>query len=201
LQLHLPAPLRSPGVTRLPRYYGCSDSCTGGLGRPLANRPGSVRRRSPCFTVETFRPFCLHPPPVLPDFGSGFEVEPYRACRLLTNDTPPFQWVGASFGLRHSLAGSPRQKAESSSPGPLALLRTGRSPPVAFHLASRRRSYLRLRGSDQPRQGLAPCWLFRTALQAHECGDVTPLSFFDLEALAKEKKESGAKPPHSKGPK
>jgi hypothetical protein len=30
-------------------------------------------------------------------------------------DTPPFQWVGASFGLRHSLAGSPQQQAESSS--------------------------------------------------------------------------------------
>jgi len=29
------------------------------------------------------------------------------------------------------------------------VLRTGRSPPVAPHLASQRRGYLRLRGSDQ----------------------------------------------------
>ena len=36
-RLHLPAPLRSPGITRLHRYYGCSDSCTAGaIPRPVA---------------------------------------------------------------------------------------------------------------------------------------------------------------------
>ena len=59
----------------------------------------------------------------------------------------------ASLGLRHSLAGSPRRQAESSS----LALRTDRSPPVALHPASRRRSYLRLRSARTPRQGLSPC--------------------------------------------
>ena len=36
------------------------------------------------------------------------------------------------------------------------ILRTGRSPPVALHPASRRRSYLWLRGADPPRRGLSP---------------------------------------------
>src|SRR6266566_364127 len=34
-RLHLPAPLRSPGITRLPRYYGCSDSCVSAERRPV----------------------------------------------------------------------------------------------------------------------------------------------------------------------
>ena len=57
------------------------------------------------------------------------------------------------LGLRHSLAGSPRQKAESSSrrlTPSQPLLRTGRSPPVASHPASRRRSYLQLQGTRPP---------------------------------------------------
>src|SRR5471030_984975 len=36
------------------------------------------------------------------------------------------------------------------------ILRTASSPPVALHPASRRRSYLRFLGCDQPRRGLAP---------------------------------------------
>jgi hypothetical protein len=47
-------------------------------------------------------------------------------------------------GLRLSLAGSPRDKAESSS----LALRTGRSPPVAPHPASRRRSYVQLQAGE-----------------------------------------------------
>ena len=48
-------------------------------------------------------------------------------------------------GLRLTLAGSPRGKAESSS----LALRTGRSPPVAPHPASRRRSYHRLQAGER----------------------------------------------------
>ncbi len=59
----------------------------------------------------------------------------------------------ASIGLRHSLAGSPQRPAESS----LLALRTDRSPPVALHPASRRRSYHWLRSSRKPPQGLSPC--------------------------------------------
>jgi len=47
-------------------------------------------------------------------------------------------------GLRLLLAGSPRGKAESSS----LTLRTSRSPPVAPHPASRRRSYVRLQAGE-----------------------------------------------------
>ncbi|CAN5701764.1 hypothetical protein BH23PLA1_BH23PLA1_31590 [soil metagenome] len=47
-------------------------------------------------------------------------------------------------GLRLTLAGSPRDKAESSS----LALRTGRSPPVAPHPASRRRSYVQLQAGE-----------------------------------------------------
>jgi len=38
-----------------------------------------------------------------------------------------------------------------------ALLRTASSLPVALHPASRRRSYLQLRGLGLPRHGLPPC--------------------------------------------
>jgi hypothetical protein len=47
-------------------------------------------------------------------------------------------------GLRRTLAGSPHDKAESSS----LALRTGRSPPVASHPASRRRSYVQLQAGE-----------------------------------------------------
>ena len=49
------------------------------------------------------------------------------------------------LGLRHWVAGSPRRQAESSSLSCGLLIRH----PVASHLSSRRRSYLRLRGPDQ----------------------------------------------------
>ena len=54
----------------------------------------------------------------------------------------------ASVGLRQLLAGSPQRPAESSS----LALRTDRSPPVAPHPASRRRSYSWLRSARAPRQ-------------------------------------------------
>jgi hypothetical protein len=73
--------------------------------------------------------------------------------RTPQDTAPPLQWDGSSLGLRHSLAGSPRRPAESSS----LALRTDRSPPVALHPASRRRSYLRLRSARALRQGLSPC--------------------------------------------
>ena len=47
-------------------------------------------------------------------------------------------------GLRLNPGGSPRDKAESSS----LALRTGRSPPVAPHPASRRRSYVQLQAGE-----------------------------------------------------
>ena len=48
-------------------------------------------------------------------------------------------------GLRHKRAGSPDNPAESSS----LTLRTGRSPPVASHPSSRRRSYFQLQDGER----------------------------------------------------
>ena len=120
--LHLPASLRSTDITPLQRYYERSDSCSGGLGRPLANRPVLTRCRSPCFTCGTFRPFRLQPPLVAPED---------LVCFYLRGLPPVASYDGrslagqASVGLRPSRAGSPRQQAESSSSsyGPVIHLR------------------------------------------------------------------------------
>ena len=64
LRLHLPAPLRSTGITRLHRYYGCSDSCA----RPglWLTQPGTqslqATRRSLRFTYPAFEALCPQPP-------------------------------------------------------------------------------------------------------------------------------------------
>ena len=60
---------------------------------------------------------------------------------------PSASWTSGSLrsGLRHWLAGSPQGMAESSS----LSLRTGRSPPVASHPASRRRSFVRLQAGER----------------------------------------------------
>jgi len=109
----------------------------------LWRRPGL-----PAFCHRIFRSFRLQPPPAVP---TRFWVLRCRAYRT-TSLWPPF-WGHASLGLRLWQAGSPRRSAESSS----LALRTNRSPPVALHPASRRRSYLRLQGTRLPRQGLPPC--------------------------------------------
>ena len=56
--IHLPASLRSTGVTRLRRYYGRSDSC-----RAVHLAPG----RSHCFMCLAFQPFRLQPTDRSPD--------------------------------------------------------------------------------------------------------------------------------------
>ena len=60
----------------------------------------------------------------------------------------PSAWEAAGshrFGLHPLPAGSPHEQAESSS----LALRTGRSPPVASHPASRRRSFHRLQAGER----------------------------------------------------
>src|SRR5207249_2713663 len=83
----LPAPLRSPGVTRIPRSYGCSDSCPAALRLLIREHehrldPG----RSLCFMCLAVRPFRLQPPSwphdrfdTLPLSVVGFRVAPVRA--------------------------------------------------------------------------------------------------------------------------
>ena len=109
----------------------------------LWRRPGL-----PAFCHRTVRSFRLQPPTVAPTRFWGFPCRAYRTTSLW----PPFGGH-ASVGLRLWQAGSPRRSAESSS----LALRTNRSPPVAPHPASRRRSYLWLQGTRLPWQGLSPC--------------------------------------------
>jgi len=108
----------------------------------LGYRPGL-----PACCHRDFRSFRLQPPTVVLTGFWGFLSQAYRTTKLW----PPFRGR-ASVGLRLFPAGSPRQMAESSS----LALRTNRSPPVALHPASRRRSYHWLRDARTPRQGLSP---------------------------------------------
>ena len=110
----------------------------------LGCRPGL-----PAFCHRIFRSFRLQPPTVAPTRIWGLRCRAYRT----TSRWPPFRGR-ASVGLRLWGAGSPRRQAESS----LRVLRTNRSPPVALHPASRRRSYFRLQSARAPWQGLSPYW-------------------------------------------
>ena len=147
-RLHLPAPLRSPGITRLHRYYGCSDSWTAGSSA-LQGRMNTVFGR-PGLPVSRHRP----------------------SDHSVSNHLPSSRQVSGVFSAR--LTGPPRRghpfrgHASWASPFPSRLattagrieflaLRTDRSPPVALHLASRRRSYFRLQGARHSWQGLSPC--------------------------------------------
>jgi len=77
--------------------------------------------------------------------NGGYSTHAAFFDQLFVDRTHWAEFRTASFGLRHWSAGSPRPQAESGSQS----LRTGRSPPVALHLASRRRSYLQLRAGER----------------------------------------------------
>ena len=115
--------------------------------------------RSPCFTYPAVLTI---PPPTTP-------AAPVAAFTRY----PSARQVSPSLGsrLRHSLAGSPDGTGRIG----FVILRTGRSPPVAPHPASRRRSYSRLQaGERMPEGDFHPSDGVR--LQAHECGSLLPLS-------------------------
>jgi hypothetical protein len=78
--------------------------------------------------------------PCRPDALSGFSTSGLPSHMLIRHAVPS---RAERLGFRHLLAGSPRQQAESSS----LALRTGLSPPIALHLPSQERSYLRLQGA------------------------------------------------------
>jgi hypothetical protein len=133
-QLHLPAPLRSPGVTRLHRYYGCSDSCTAALRTGLtAHEHRSVSRAGlPALRVwpsEHSAPNHLARP------RHRFNTQPLSVTGFLKPECPDFESRLRPFPSR--LAARPGRNG-------FVILRTARSPPVALHLASRRRSYVQL---------------------------------------------------------
>ena len=124
-------------------------------GRPALRSPRAQEHRLekrpglPASCHRIVRSFRLQPLAVVPTRLWGFLCRAYRTRSLGS----PLMRGRASFGLRHWLGGSPRRPAESSS----LTLRTNRSPPVALHPASRRRSDHRLRDARASRQGLSPC--------------------------------------------
>ena len=71
----------------------------------------------------------------------------------------PGNVLHASYNVPDVFRTSPRMSRLAVTPRRIefALLRTASSLPVALHPASRRRSYLRLRGLGLPRHGLPPC--------------------------------------------
>src|SRR5271157_214676 len=99
--------------------------------------------RSPCFT---YSPFLTIPSPTT--WCSPVVALYTLLCSQLDRSpiSRPFAFSVDSghrqngSRLRHSLAGSPEPPGRNG----FVILRTGRSPPVALHPASRRRSYSRL---------------------------------------------------------
>jgi hypothetical protein len=119
----------------------------------------SPEHRSPCFTYSSFQtipspttlclPDTAFPPATLSISASGL----LPLCRVLS--LPLTQASGGRSRLRHFPAGSPRAPGRNG----FVILRTGRSPPVALHPASRRRSYSRLQAVAQAWRGLSPLCL------------------------------------------
>jgi hypothetical protein len=99
--------------------------------------PGS----SPCLPRSTFRPFRPQSPSHLSPEHAFARYFSASGCCVYPPGRPG--QVGgiavAQSGVHHGHAGSPAGLAVSGSS--LSFLRTGLSPPVALHPASRRRSY------------------------------------------------------------
>jgi len=145
---HLPAPLGSAGITRFLGYYGCSDSYTAALRPRLAGNEHRLVTRAglPLSSCRTFRPFCLQPPLAVPmrcltfsSSGLPSVVSPRRRPRL--HRGPSVIWASPLTSRLATATG----RIEFAAAGlRQPVLRTGRSPPVAPHPASRRRSCFRL---------------------------------------------------------
>jgi hypothetical protein len=108
--------------------------------RPFRQQP--CPNRSPCVMARTFRPFRRQPPLAARRSRSGFVTSAYRRS-LRQGEPRPF---GPCVIWASPLAS--RLAAATGRIAFVMILRTSRSPPVAPHPASRRRSYVRLRGSD-----------------------------------------------------
>jgi hypothetical protein len=79
-----------------------------------------------------------------------FRPQPRGSSDRSLYPSPQRRWLFQASPYMSRRATRPRRNR-------FVILRTVGSPPVALHLASLRRSYLRLLGCDQPRHGLAPC--------------------------------------------
>jgi hypothetical protein len=143
--------LRSMAVTPLPGYYGRSDSCP-----PDSWTLGPPNACSTCGQVSLIHGLDL--PSILSPTTCGLSASSGHATprRVEPRLHPP---TGSSpngnSGLRHYPAGSPNHTGRIE----FLIVRTGRSPPVASHHASRRdlalqrdRSYVRLQVCVEPEE-------------------------------------------------
>ena len=160
-RLSLPAPLRSPGVTRLQHYYGCSDSCW-----PV---------QTPFGAPEGLLVSCLIPSdPSVAKHPSSSDGYGLVSLRRLTGGHPlfgvpqPLNGINASFGFRLYGAGSPRRQAESRS------LSYGRVVhlPLLSTLPRGNAVTFGYEVQTEPRRGLTPCCykILTSALRRHPRG-------------------------------
>ena len=145
--------LRSLSITRVPRYYGRSDSCRPGSSAPVA---GSMNTVSGNQQVSLIHVSDLPIPPS-PTTPQALDADFARY--------PSSHRVSHSCGsrLHLCLAGSPTLTGRIE----FVILRMDRSPPVAPHPASRRRSYSWLQAGERiPEEDLHLS--NQTRFQAHE---------------------------------
>jgi hypothetical protein len=148
--------LRSMAVMPLLRYYGRSDSC------PPDSWTLKFNACSTCRQVSLIHASGL---PAIPSPNTCGRSASSRRGTLPHQRVGPRTLPLGNSELRRSLAGSPRLAGRiefSFLPYWRDFLRTGRSPPVAPHHASRRdlalqrdRSYVRLQAT-LTRRGLSP---------------------------------------------
>ena len=122
MRLHFPASLCSTGVTRLPRYYGRSDSCSAGsLAAVRLNSSLSFSEQVSLINAQS-----------LPDHSVSNHPT-WHSRRFNTLPLSAAITRSRRFRLRHWLAGSPFTSGRIE----FVILRTDRSPPAASHPASR----------------------------------------------------------------
>ena len=102
----------------------------------------SSSHRSPCLTHTAFQ--TIPSPTTL--CAPAVALAPYPSARQVSHPGTHANLRLPADGsrLRHRIAGSPTTPGRNG----FVILRTGRSPPVASHPASRRRSYSRLQAGE-----------------------------------------------------
>ena len=149
-------------LSRCPILHRSLDCCVW-LPRPLFPRVVTVvMSRYPCFLCCTFRPFCLQPPLAVPMLRLGFAASSVPSIAAFPQRSCPRTkriWVSPLPSRLTTATGRIEFVSEDRSP---PVLRTGHSLRVAPHPASRRRSYLRLRGTRHP-----PTRTFTSPMQQH----------------------------------
>ena len=152
--INLPVSLCSAGITPFQSSYGHSDSRRGeGRMRAWPYGGGCSRITSSAdprrVSLLTLLDLPTIPPPTTPRCSrADLSLLSGLAIRTLCHP------VCRDHGSRASPV--PSRLATTTGRIEFVILRTGSSLSVALHLLSQGRSYLQLRGPDQPLQGLPP---------------------------------------------